>query len=298
MTIKQIFPRKYRGKLMDALMFLPDKPYIRLFYYAATGKFPNLKNPKGYNEKLQWLKLHDRHPEYTTLADKLAVKDYIDERLGKGYCFTTLGTWNSFDEIDFGSLPNRFVLKCNHDSGSVKIIHDKSRLTAADYKELRDFYQYRLKYDFFYAGREYPYRNIPRRIMAEEYMENTDCPGQSLADYKFFCFDGEPKLLLLASGRGNHHHSEDYFDMDFNHLSEIRNGWEPSAVPPKKPKCFEEMKQMAAILSAGITHVRMDFYEIGGKPYFGEYTFFSGGGYELFRPEEWEQRLGDWIHLP
>lgn len=281
---------------MDNLGFIPDSLYVSLFYFAATGKWPNLRNPVGYNEKLQWLKLHGDYSQYTDYVDKLKAREIVKRQLGDGYSFELLGQWRSFDEIDFDKLPNEFVLKCNHDSGSTKLIYNKAELTQEKIAELKEFYDGRMKHDAFVAGREPSCKGIDRWIMAEEMMKNETGDAGGISDYKFFCFDGVPKLLLYITGRQTEKH-EDYFDMDYNWLPEIRNGSTPSKMPPAKPACFEEMKQMAAKLAKGMKHVRMDFYEINGKPYFGEYTFFSGGGFELFYPKEWEKKLGDWIDI-
>lgn len=293
--LRKIIGPGMRGKIMYALSFLPDKPYLRLFYFATTGKMINFKNPKGFNEKLQWLKVNDKHPEYSKLVDKLAVREHIKKVLGEEYLFPLLGYWESFEEIDFSKLPNQFVLKCNHDSGSVRIIKDKSILTKEKIEELRNFYNRRVAHDFFWAGREYPYKGIKPYIMAEKFMEDEKEGAAGIKDYKFFCFNGEPKLLLSVSGRQTEKH-EDYFDMDYNYLH-IRNGSTESDVCPEKPECFEKMKEFARILSKDMRQVRMDFYEINGRVYFGEYTFFSGGGFEWFHPDEWERKLGNWIDL-
>ena len=288
--------RKIREKIMYGLSFLPDKAYVSLFYRAVVGRWPNLKNPQGFTEKLQWLKLYDRHPEYAKLADKIAVRDYVESILGKGYTFPMLGKWKRFEDINWDALPNEFVLKCNHDSGSARLIHDKSVLTAAEKDELKKFFNDHVKRNFFYAGREDCYRNIDPYIFAEKMMhaENDDAGG--IQDFKFFCFNGEPKIMLMVSGRQTEKH-EDYFDMDFNWLH-IQNGWTESKECPEKPACFEEMKEMAKKLSKGFPTIRMDFYQVGGKPYFGEFTFFNGGGFEVFKPDEWEQKMGSWITLP
>lgn len=298
MTVKDIIKsRKMRSFLMNNLGFIPDKLYVSLFYFAATGKWPDLKNPTGYNEKLQWIKLHDKdkNPEHKVLVDKLLVRDVIREKIGDGYSFPLLGYWEKFEEIDFDFLPNEFVLKCNHDSGSVKLIRDKSALTESDFEELKTFYNKRLKYDFYEAGREYPYKGIKPYIMAEKMMSDIADESKGVKDYKFYCFNGEPKLMLCVSGRYTEKH-KDYFDMNYNRLPIRRGGTESEQIPPK-PDCFEEMKTLAATLSEGLRQVRIDLYEINGKVYFGEYTFFSGGGFELFQPEEWERQLGDWIDL-
>lgn len=294
-NLKKIFGASLRGRIMYALSFLPDKPYLRLFYFATTGKAIHFKNPKGFNEKLQWLKVNDRHPEYSKLVDKLAVRDHIKEVLGEEYLFPLLGYWESFDDIDFSSLPDQFVLKCNHDSGSTKVIKDKNALTEEDIATLRKHFTRRLSHDFFYAGREYPYKGLKRYIIAEKYMTDDSDPQKSIEDYKFFCFDGEPKVMFVATDRSTDCRF-DFYDMDFNHL-DIVNIHPNSDKQIEKPALFEEMKEIAAKLSKGMRHVRIDLYELNGKIYFGEYTFYHGGGFVLFNPPEWEIRMGDWIDI-
>lgn len=292
---RKIFGRDLRSKMMYGLSFLPDKLYLRLFYFATTRKAIHFKNPKGYNEKLQWLKVNDRHWEYSRLVDKLALRDHIKEQLGADYLFPLLGYWKSFDEIDFEKLPNQFVLKCNHDSGSTKVITDKASLTEEDIKALRKHFTKRVKKDFFFAGREYPYKGLERYIMAEAFMVDEKAPGQSIEDYKFFCFNGEPKIMFVATDRSTDC-KFDFFDMEFNHL-DIYNIHPNTDKIIQKPEKFEQMKEIAAKLSQGMRQVRIDLYELNGKIYFGEYTFFHGGGFQLFYPEEWENRLGDWIDI-
>lgn len=292
LTIKKIFPRKLARNMMEHLSFLPDSIYLKLFYFAATGKKLNLTSPTYFSEKQQWLKLHEIHPEYRDLVDKLTVNDIIDAKLGEGYCFPIIGYWKHFDDIDFDSLPKRFVLKCNHDSGSTKVIQDKDALTKKEIHELKKFFDSRVKNDFFYAGREYPYKGIDGYIVAQKYM--ADDNGE-MNDYKFFCFNGEPKLMFVATDRSTDV-KFDFFDMDFNRLN-IVNIHPNSDKEIKKPETFEEMKRIAKTLSQGMKFVRIDLYEINGKIYFGEYTFFHGGGFCLFYPLEWEKRLGDWVNL-
>ncbi len=280
---------------MYALSFLPDKLYLRLFYFSTTGKWINFKNPKGFNEKLQWLKVNDRHWEYGKLVDKLAVREHIKEVLGEEYLFPLLGAWESFDAIDFSKLPNQFVLKCNHDSGSTKIVKDKAALTQDEIKSMENVFTKRLKKDFFYAGREYPYKGIKPYIIAEALMTHETDKEKSIEDYKFFCFNGVPKVMFAATDRSTDC-KFDFFDMDFNHL-DIVNIHPNADKPIEKPAMFEEMKELAAKLSKGMKQVRIDLYELNGKIYFGEYTFFHGGGFQLFHPEKWERQLGDWIEL-
>ncbi len=294
-NLKKIFGRNFREGMMYALSFLPDKLYLQLFYFATTGKIINFKNPKGYNEKLQWLKVNDRHPEYSKLVDKIAVREHIKETLGEEYLFPLLGYWESFDDIDFAELPEQFVLKCNHDSGSTKVIKSKSSLTAEDIKSLRQFFTKRVKRDFFYAGREYPYKGIKPYIIAEQMMIDSKNPESSIEDYKFFCFNGEPKIMFVATDRSTDC-KFDFYDMDFNHL-DIYNIHPNSDKNITKPALFEEMKKIASKVSKGMKAVRIDLYEINNRIYFGEFTFFHGGGFALFYPEKWERQMGDWIDL-
>lgn len=293
--LRNIFSRDFRSKMMYALSFLPDKMYLQLFYFATTRKFINFKNPKGFCEKIQWLKVNDRRPEYSQLVDKLAVRDHIAEVLGEEYLFPLLGKWESFQDIDFDSLPEQFVIKCNHDSGSTKVIKNKSLLTDEEINEMKEFYSARLKQDFYYAGREYPYKGIKPYIIAEQLMIDETAPEKSIEDYKFFCFNGEPKVMFIATDRATDC-KFDFFDMNFNHLDLVNI--HPNADKPiPKPEKFDEMKELAAKLSQGMRHVRIDLYELNGKIYFGEYTFFHGGGFQLCHPEKWERQLGDWIDI-
>lgn len=291
MDYKKLFrDREKRLKLIHKLAFLPDKLYLKLVFRIKTGRKLNLKNPTGFNEKQNWLKLYDKHPEYTRLVDKLAVRDHISQELGAEYLFPLLGHWESYEEIDFSKLPKRFVLKCNHDSGSVKVITDKDQM---DHEELKQFFTNRLKMNSFHFGREYPYKNVKPCILAEQYMESTN--GSGINDYKFFCFDGVPQMMFVATERSTDV-KFDFYDMDFRHL-DLYNLHPNSEHEILKPQAFEEMKELCRKLTKGMKFVRLDLYEIDGKVYFGEYTFFHGGGFHLFSPEKWEQYLGDLIQL-
>lgn len=287
---KLIKNREFRLQLIKLLSFVPSAPYLKMVYRIKTGEKLHLKNPVGFNEKLNWLKLNHIHPEYTQLVDKLAVRDYIREKIGEDYLFPLLGSWNSFDDIDFDALPDKFVLKCNHDSGSVKLITDKSKMDKA---ALKAFFERRLAMNAYCLGREYPYKDVPPKMMAEAFMEAPD--GGGINDYKFFCFQGKPKLLFVATDRATDVRF-DFFDMDFQHL-DIVNIHEQSGKEIQKPSCFEEMKSLAETLSQGMEFVRIDLYEIGGRVYFGEFTFFHGGGFYLFHPAHWEKDLGDLLPL-
>lgn len=287
---KLIKNRELRLQLIKLLSFVPSAPYLKMVYRIKTGEKLHLKNPVGFNEKLNWLKLNHIHPEYTQLVDKLAVRDYIREKIGEDYMFPLLGSWDSFDDIDFDALPDKFVLKCNHDSGSVKLITDKSKMDKA---ALKAFFERRLAMNAYCLGREYPYKDVPPKMMAEAFMEAPD--GGGINDYKFFCFQGKPKLLFVATDRATDVRF-DFFDMDFQHL-DIVNIHEQSGKEIQKPSCFDEMKSLAETLSQGMEFVRIDLYEIGGRVYFGEFTFFHGGGFYLFHPAHWEKDLGDLLPL-
>lgn len=275
---------------------IPDSIFLKHRFKKEMGYSLNLRSPKTFDEKLQWLKLYNRNPLYTALVDKYAVKQWVAEKIGAEYVIPTLGVWDHFEDIDFSKLPNQFVLKCTHDSGGLVICKDKGLfdISAAHTK-----LQKSLKKNFYYQSREWPYKNVPPRIIAERYMEDTQ--DEELRDYKFYTFNGVPKFLLLATNRqsGTCPLSFDYYDMDFNHLP-LTNHWHPNNElnPPKKPKNFEKMIHLAHVLAEGIPHVRVDFYDVDGQVYFGEMTFFDQGGFLKLHPESWETEWGDLIKLP
>lgn len=274
--------------------YIPDIPYLHMKYYCRMGKRLRFRNPVTFNEKLQWLKQYGRRPVDTIFSDKYAVKDLVASIIGPDYVIPLLGVWDSFDDIDFSKLPNQFVLKCTHDSGGIVVCQDKTKL---DIDSARKVINNGMSRNFYVYSREKAYRDIPRKIIAEVYMEDSET--KELRDYKFFCFDGVPKILFIASDRqvSGEETKFDFFDMDFNHLP-FTNGHPNAVVVPSKPKCFEEMKELAAKLSKDIPHVRVDFYEVDGKVYFGEMTYSHWGGMTPFNPEEWDYKLGSWITLP
>ncbi len=274
---------------------LPDKFYLSLRHYATFGKKMDWENPVTYNEKLQWLKIYERKPEYTIMADKYLVKDYIANIIGEEYIIPTIGVWDKPEDIDWDALPNQFVMKCNHNSGTGMIIcKDKSKL---DIIKAMDGLRKGLREDYSLPKGEWVYRNIPRKIIAEQFM--VDEQYGELRDYKFFCFDGEVKLMYIATdrSRGDHAVRFDYFDADFNHLP-FTNGHPNARVLPSKPALFDEMKKIATILSKDIPSVRVDLYEINGKIYFGEMTFYHMSGFAPFNPPEWDTIIGGYIKLP
>lgn len=272
-----------------------DKNLIRIKFFRSFKRLPDFKNPKTFNEKLQWLKLYDRNPEYTVMVDKYASKKYVADKIGEEYVVPLLGgPWYSFDEIDFDALPEKFVLKTNHDCGGVALCRDKATF---DKEKAKAFLEKHLKQEYYWSCREWPYKNVKPCIFAESYMEDAEI--HELRDYKFFCFDGEVKALFVATDRQTKGEEVkfDFFDAEYNHLA-IRNGHPNAKTPPAKPKQFELMKELAAKLSKGVPQLRVDFYEVNGKVFFGELTFSHFGGFVPFEPEEWDYTFGSWIELP
>lgn len=275
------------------LHFLSDKKYLKLLYRLTFGKKLNLKDPKTFNEKLQWLKLYDRKAIYTLMVDKYEVKEYVAKIIGKKFIIPTLGIYNKFDEIEFDELPNEFVIKCTHDSGGLIICKDKTKFdkTKAKKKISRC-----LKNDFYYSSREWPYKNVKKRIIVEKYMATEN--QKELIDYKFFCFNGEPKFLYISEGLSDHSTAKISFaDMNYKKTEFYRNDYTPFDELPPKPNNFENMKQLAKKLAQGIPFVRVDLYEIEGKIYFGELTFYPGSGYIPFNTKEWDIKLGKLIEI-
>lgn len=271
-----------------------DKLYISLRYYAALGKRMNWKNPQTFNEKLQWLKLYDRKPIYTTMVDKYEVKKYVADIIGEEHIIPTLAVYDRPEDIDFDALPNRFVLKCTHDSGSLVICRDKSKLDReAAVRKLAG----RMNSNYYYWKREWPYKNVKPRIIAEKYME--DGKTQELRDYKFFCFDGTPKVILLCRDRYKESGlTEDFYDVNWNHLA-IKRPEHPNArVKTDCPKELKIMVDLSKKLAKDVPFVRTDFYTINNEVYFGELTFFPASGTTPFIPEEWDYILGEWLNLP
>lgn len=267
------------------------KTFLSLRYRAVFHKKLDWNNPVSFSEKLQWMKVYGFNPEYTRLADKYLVKDWVRDTIGAQYIIPTLGVWDKASDIDFDYLPDRFVLKANHNSNGAIICKDKSTF---DRDAARRELDSQLGRSYYKMCFETAYRDIRRKIIAEEYMQ--DEKTGELRDYKFFCFDGKVEAMLIASGRRSRL-TMDYFDKDFNHLP-FKRGHENADPYPEKPLCFEQMKELSSILSRGIPFVRVDLYEINGKIYFGEMTFYPASGMEPFTPEEWDYRFGEWLKLP
>lgn len=272
------------------LRVLPDGVYLKLRYKLKFGKKLNLKTPETFNEKLQWLKLHDRKDVYTIMVDKFKVKEYVANIIGEKYVIPTIGIYDKFDEIDFDVLPKQFVIKCTHDSGGLVIVKNKEKL---DRNTARKIINKCLATNYYYRGREWPYKNVKPRIIVEKYMKDT----RPIIDYKFFCFNGKPKIVLACSDRfSSDGLKETWFDSDWN-LLPITEGGHKTDGNIVKPKKFNEMKQLASQLAERMAFVRIDFYEFSGRVFFGEITFFPASGFEKFVPGEWNKRLGDLIDL-
>lgn len=268
--------------------FFPDMLYLKIVYRARFGCKLNLNNPKGFNEKLNWLKLYNQNHIYTVLADKFAVKQYVKKTIGEKYVVPCYGVWKSFDEIEFSKLPQQFVLKTNHDSSGAVICLDKSKF---DYQGKRTFFNKVLKRNWFYQLREWPYKNIPHQILAEQYLD--DGTGTELRDYKFWCFNGVPKVMYITN-KGKEIY-ENFYDMDFKPL-DIDHGFPRKTPEYAMPSHFGEMKKLASQLSKGFPFIRVDFFLIKENVYFGEFTFYDWGGMKPLN-KKWEERAGTWINL-
>lgn len=277
------------------LDWAPDALYLRLVFRAVKGKWPRLRQPRTFCEKLQWLKLHDRDPFYSQLADKYEVRRHVAGQLGGEYLIPLVGgPWDSAADIDFDALPEQFVLKCTHDSGSLVICRDKA---ALDREATRARLERSLKRNYFLSGREWPYKGIRGRIIAEKYMEEPGSPA--LTDYKVFCFNGVPRTVLTVTG-GHEDEAQicrRMYDTDWNLLPVGLNGKPPVQQPQPRPEQLEEILALAEKLGAGKRHVRVDFYVIDGRVYFGEVTFFHMSGLVLLDPPEWDDTFGSWIDL-
>lgn len=268
---------------------LSDETFLKFYYRFFIGRKLDLDHPQGYNEKLQWLKLHDRNPEYIQLVDKYKAKQVAAKMIGSQYISPVIaGPWQSVEEIDIEKLPDKFVLKVSHDSGGVVICDDKQKF---DWKKAKKKLKKALKYNYYYVGREWPYKNIVPCIFAEEYLECHDDVG--LADYKFMCFNGVPKLMFTVIER-TAGIKVDFFDMNFNHLPIVRH-YPNSGHKIEKPEHFELMKDLAQKLAKDFPHVRIDFYEVDGRIFFGEWTFYPGNGLEEFESYEEDLKLGEMI---
>lgn len=277
---------------------LPDKWYLMILYYLWTGKKLHLKNPQTFGEKIQWLKLYYRQSIFTTLVDKLAMKDYVSQIIGHEYVIPILGVWDRPEDIAFDKLPRQYVLKTSHGGGSGGVIICKNN-ELTNRKDIIRKLKTSMKQDLYKSLREWPYKDVPRKIIAEHYIENVNSVEKDLIDYKFYCFHGEPTYCQVIKDR---HSKEtiDFYDMDWKHQDFI--GLNPVAVHSSqcqlKPLHFEKMKEMAKLLSQGLPFARIDIYDTKDRPYVGEITLYPASGLGRFEPERFNLILGDMIHLP
>lgn len=283
--------------LRSLLKIIPDKYYLSVLYFRHFKRILHWRSPKAFSEKLQFLKIYDRRSEYTQMVDKYAVKEYVAQKIGEEYVIPTLNVWDKIEDIDWDNLPNQFVLKTTHGGGSngVIICRDKS---VFDRKFACESLQKAMFADIYIKYREWPYKNVRKRIIAEEYIMNENSQGISdLLDYKFFCFNGKPKYCQVISGRSANM-CIDFFDKAWQH----QDFHEPHNYPfaeklPQKPSNFNKMWELATVLANGKPFVRIDFYNINGKIYFGEITFFPTSGFGGFDPIEWDYKFGSMIDL-
>ena len=277
-----------------SFFFKNDKTYLKLLYLFELHKWPNLKHPKTFNEKLQWLKLYDRRSEYTMMVDKYAVKEYVANLIGREHIIPTLGVWDSFDDIDFSQLPDQFVLKTTHGGGGMAVVICKNK-SEFNKRKAKRILERSLRNDIYMNFREWPYKNVPKRIIAEKYMSING--GGELIDYKLHNFNGIPKIILVCRGRfGNGVMAETFFSDQWERLNMTR----PYHPNPNctKPENLQELLKFAKILSKGIPFVRTDFYIINGKVYFGELTFYPASGLSPFNPKKCDEELGNWLRIP
>lgn len=278
----------------DRLHWLPDKLFLSWMFRIKMGYKLDWKNPRTLNEKLQWLKFYNKNPQYTEMVDKYGVREYVKKTIGEEYLIPLLGVWDKFDDIDFDKLPKEFVLKCSHDSGGLVICRNKDELDKAAAREKigKSFAR-----NYYYRWREWPYRNIRPRIIAEQFMEDDLLGG--LPDYKFFCFDGRVDCVMVCVDRHLHDVKFYFFDRDWKFLKpniEVQDLPDDFTIP--KPPCIDEMFGIAAKLSKGLPFSRIDLYCVSGKVYFGEITFFPDSGYDTTFLKEADLKWGDMITLP
>ena len=292
-----VLDKNYRIRLLAYLGFynsMPDEKFLKMLYKANTGEELDLENPVKLNEKLQWLKLHDRRPEYTIMADKYRAKEYIASKVGEDSVVPLLGVWERAEDIDFDALPDSFVLKCNHTSSTgLCVCRDKSQL---DREAVRKKLTEALAQNYYLVWREWPYKDIPRKIIAEEFLAEPD--GSPLVDYKFYCYGGEPRYFMVSYGEAEHNVKNHKFDTGLNSIDHLFKA-QPSisAEDIRLPENINEMIDLAGVLCRGHQHIRVDMYNVGGKIYCGELTFFSGGGFIKMISQDYSRYLAGLIDL-
>ncbi len=286
-----------RNRLLRAIVYrcarlFPDRLYLKMLFPLRVGYSLNLNNPKTFCEKMQWLKLYNRQPDYTQMVDKVEVKKFVSKIIGQKYIIPTLAVYDRVEDIDFENLPNQFVLKCTHDSGSIVLCKDKTKLNQ---QTTVNILKRGLKRKYFYQNREWPYKNVKPRIIAEMYLTND---GDDLKDYKFFCFNGIPRYCQVISGRETQM-TIDFYDEEWNHqpFHEPKNyPFSETSIP--RPANYWLMQDLAKRLSVNHPFLRVDFYEVKEQVFFGELTFFPTSGMGGFSPMEWDYKFGELICIP
>jgi hypothetical protein len=269
---------------------ISDKTFLKIKYWLYLKKKLNLSNPTTFNEKLQWLKLYDRKKEYIQMVDKYEVREYIAKTIGKEYLIPLLGVYNTFDEINFNQLPDKFVLKPNHTSGNVFICKDKSKI---NYQKLKKDVNKWLSREYYWLHREWPYKNIKPKIICEKFITaNNEAPD----DFKVLCFNGKAKLIELHRDRFGDH-NQDFYDENWNKTN-ISQGFNVSNNIYPKPKELDLIINLSEQLASDLYHVRIDWFIVDNTIYFGEITFYDGAGFVAFDNQEDDQLLGGWIKLP
>lgn len=273
---------------------MSDKKYLKAKYRSKMKKKLELDNPKAFSEKLQWLKLYDHNPEYSVMVDKYRVREYIADKIGEEFLIPLIGVWDSSDEIDFDALPDQFAMKCNHNSGlGMCICTDKSEL---DTDNVRKDLEQGLKQDYYLTGREWPYKDIPRKIVAEKFLKS-DSGG--LTDYKIHCFNGVPKFILVCCDRfAESGLTEDFYTLEWERMNIKRPDIPNKVTQMPKPENLDVMLKLAEELSKNIPFIRVDFYSVEGKIYFSELTLYPASGFSGYDPPEWDKVFGEWLTLP
>ena len=279
----RVFYGLERRRLLNSM---PDWLYLKIRFYVVMGRYLNLKNPKSFNEKIQWLKLNDRKEIYSKLADKYGVRDYIAKKIGEEYLIPLLGVWDDADEIKFDLMPDKYVLKTTHDGGV--LLCDKSK--GIDRNKIVSIIKSKMARNYYYMGREWCYKNITPKIIAEQWLDD------DIIDYKFMVFNGKVKCIFTCSERNSDGLKVTFFDKDWNMLPFERT-YPSSKKEIPKPQCLSKMIEIAETLAMGIPFIRVDMYYVMGKLYIGEMTFYPGGGMEAFQPQEWDYTLGEWLRL-
>jgi len=278
---------------------IPDRLYLKVLFRLRVGYKLNLNNPRTFAEKCQWLKLYDRKPIYHQMVDKYDAKILVGKQIGEQYIIPTYGVWERVEDIDWESLPNKFVIKPTHTGGSscVIVCRDKTKL---DIENAKNRLQKVMCYNWIWNKlREWTYKDIKPRIIAEQLLEDKVMPYPQ--DYKFWCFDGQVKCFYITTGRSEGGHTKDnFFDVNGKYMADLEHVMyksDPNGLPPI-PSTLPKMIELAKVLSKGVPHLRVDLYEVNGKIYFGELTFAEESGFAKFEPKQWNYTFGDWITLP